>query len=188
MKLILFGGCFDPPHKGHYEMIQKCSQQCQLLIIMPTLHSPLKNYKSSTASHHIKEMLKLLIKDIDHDIKIDEYDLNQSGPSYAIESITYLKGKYPKHLISIAIGADQLLQFNLWKDYKNIMKMVKIIGFNRNNCKYTPISGMNFTWVKNFNMDISSEKIRSDIGLGKMNEDYFISSVRSYIIKNNLYK
>ena len=81
MKIIFFGGSFDPPHKGHYEIIRKCSKQCDQLILMPTLHSPLKNKTSFTAPHYILRMLKLLIHDVNHPIIIDKYDFSRSEPT-----------------------------------------------------------------------------------------------------------
>ena len=187
MKLILFGGCFDPPHKGHYEIIRKCSKECHRLLIMPTINSPLKNKTSTTALHHILRMLALLIQNIDHSIEIDDYDFSHSGPSYTIDTIRYIKQKYPEYSISLVMGADQLMQLQQWKDYYEIMHSVHIICFNRENYHFTQLPGMSFTWVKDFKIAISSEKIRADIAVGELNENDLTSPVKNYIYENNLY-
>ena len=155
---------------------------------MPTLNSPLKNQTSSIASHHILLMLELLIKDISSNIEIDEYDFFRPGPSYSVETIRYLKQKYPKSSISMVIGADQLMKFQQWKEYNEIISSVDIIGFNRANCDFTPFPGMNITWIENFNMDISSVEIRKEITTGKLKENVLSRSVKNYIFENNLYK
>jgi nicotinate-nucleotide adenylyltransferase len=187
VKLIFFGGCFDPPHKGHYEIIRKCAKHCHRLIIIPTLNSPLKNKISSTEPHHILQMLKLLIQDIDTTIEIDEYDFSRPGPSYTVDTIRYIQQKYPKSSISMVVGADQLMKFQQWKEYNEVINSVHIIGFNRANCDFTPLPKMNITWIEDFNMDISSVKIKKDISAGELKDNVLTPLVKNYIFKNNVY-
>ena len=187
MRLIFFGGCFDPPHKGHVEIIRKCANHCNQFILMPTLHSPLKSKDSSTDLHHILQMLKLIIQDLDKSIVIDKYDLSRSGPSYTVDTIRYLQEKYPEHSISMVVGEDQLIKFKQWRDYLDIINLVHIIGFNRSKCNFTPLPNMNITWIEDFQMNISSELIRKDIAKGKLNKDDLTPYIKNYIIKNKLY-
>ena len=187
MKLIFFGGCFDPPHKGHYEIIRKCAIKCHQFIVMPTLNSPLKNRTSSTASYHILQMLELLIQDIESTIEIDEYDFSHPGQSHTVNTIRHIQQKYPESSISMIVGADQLMKFQQWKDYNEIINTVHIIGFNRTNCDFTPLSNMNIKWIEDFNMDISSVGIRKDIAVGEPKENVLTPSVKNYIFENNLY-
>ena len=187
MKLIFIGGSFNPPHRGHYEIIQYCSKQCDQLVLMPTAHSPLKNKTYSPKPHHILRMLELLIQDLNCSTQIDDWELLQSGPSYTYLTIQYLQQKYPESSISMVIGADQLLKFQQWKNYKEIIHSVHIIGFNRADCNFIPLSEMNITWVEDFNVDISSEEIREEIATGKLNANDLILPVKDYILGNNLY-
>ena len=185
--MIFFGGSFNPPHKGHYEIIQKCSKQCHRFIIMPTLNSPLKNKTSFLTSHHIFQMLELLIQDLDSTIEIDGYDFSRSSPSHTVDTISHLQKKYPESSISMIVGADQLMKFQQWKEYKKIISSVHIIGFNRENYDFTPIPGMNITWDEDFNMDISSTNIREKIATGKFIGNELTPPIYDYIQKNNLY-
>ena len=132
-------------------------------------------------------MLELLIQDIDYPIQIDSWDSLQSGPSYTYQSIRYLQQKHPEFAISMVIGADQLIKFKKWKNYKEIINSVHIIIFNRTNCDYTPLPGMNFTWIKDFNVDITSTEIREKIAKGKLTGNELPHLVQDYIQNNNLY-
>ena len=185
--MIFFGGSFDPPHRGHYEIINRCSKQCDRFIIIPTLNSPLKNKTSSLAPHHILQMLELLIQDIDPTIEIDKYDFSLSGPSHTVNTISHIQQKYPESSISMVVGADQLMKFQQWKEYNEIINTVHIIGFNRANCDFTPLPNMNIKWIEDFNMDISSVGIRKDIAVGEPKENVLTPSVKNYIFENNLY-
>ena len=155
---------------------------------MPTLNSPLKSNTSSIAPHHILQMLELLIQSIDSTIEIDEHDFSQTGPSYTVDTIHYLKQKYPESSISMVIGADQLMKFQQWKNYNEIINSVHIIGFNRGACDIKPLLGMHLTWIEDFNMDISSAEIRKYIAAGELKENILTPSVKNYIFENNLYR
>ena len=155
---------------------------------MPTLNSPLKNKTLHLAPHHILQMLELLIQDIDYAIEIDKYDFSRPGPSYTVDTVRYLQKKYSEYSISMIVGADQLMKFQKWKEYNEVINSVHIIGFNRANCDFTPFPGINITWIENFNMDISSVEIRKEITTGKLKENVLSRSVKNYIFENNLYK
>ena len=130
---------------------------------MPTTLSPLKNQPPVAESHHRSIMLELLTLDIDFPIQIDNWEFTQSGPNYTYQTIQYLEKQYPEYSISMVIGADQLIKFQQWKKYKEILNTVHIIGFNRANCNYTPAPKMNLTWIEDFNENISSMEIRSNV-------------------------
>ena len=132
-------------------------------------------------------MLALLTLDLNFSIQIDNWEFTQSGPNYTYQTIQYLKKQYPEYSISMVVGADQLIKFQKWKKYKEILSSVHILGFNRANCDFTPLSGMDLTWIKDFNVDISSTAIREKIVKGKYIGNELDQSVQDYIQENNLY-
>ena len=187
MKLIFFGGSFDPPHRGHYEIIQYCCKKCDQLVLMPSTLSPLKSQPPVEESHHRSKMLELLTLDIDFPIQIDNWEFTQLGPNYTYKTIQYIEKQYPEYSISMVIGADQIIKFQKWKKYKEILSFVHILGFNRAQCDYTPLPGMDLTWIEDFNVDISSTKIREIIAKGKLVGNELTNLVKNYIQINNLY-
>ena len=188
MKLIFFGGCFDPPHLGHYKIIEKYYKQCDKLLVIPTLNSPLKDKCTFTTSNQILVMLELLIESFGTGVEIDTFDLYRSGPTYTIDTIRYLYKNYKDFEISMILGQDQLIDIVNWKDYKMIIKLVDVIGLKRPGYVQKKISGLNISLEKKINLNISSKQIRSDIHLNNINNSFLIDSIRGYIIKNNLYK
>ena len=87
----------------------------------------------------------------------------------------------------MVVGADQLEQFNKWKNYKEILKAVHIIGFNRVNYNVAAVEDMNLTWIKDFKMDVSSTEIRLQIAIGDPIGSELPQPVWDYIQENNLY-
>jgi len=187
VKLIFIGGSFDPPHRGHYEIIRYCYKKCDQLVLMPTILSPLKDQPPIAASQHRLKMLELLTLDFDFSIQIDNWELIQSGPNYTYKTIQYLQEQYPEYSISMVVGADQLKKFQQWEKYKEILGAVHILGFNRSHSPYTPLPEMNLTWIEDFNVEISSTEIREIITKGKHIGNKLTQSVLDYIQRNNLY-
>ena len=187
MKLILFGGSFDPPHCGHLTIIEHCIEKCDKLVLMPSAYSPLKKNPPIAEPKHRVKMLELLTQELKYPIQIDDWEINQSSPNYTYLTVQHLQKKHPKFSISLAIGADQLQQFQKWKNYQDILDSVRIIGFNRKNYDLTPLIDMNLTWIKDFAMDISSTEIRSKIASGVQKGCELPHAIWSYIIAHNLY-
>ena len=187
MKLVLFGGSFDPPHKGHLEMIKESSINSDKLILMPSFKSPLKiKYNASPEKHRIN-MLKLLINDLKDTIEIDSWEINRKQQSFTYLTIKYLKDKYPNASLSIIIGSDQLRQFNKWKNYKYIIENVHIICFQRDYHKLYSYENMSITWIDDFNVEISSSTVRKKI---KNQDDVIFEltpTILKYIKENKLY-
>ena len=70
-------------------------------------------------------MLKLMIQDLDCPIEIEDWEINQSGPSYTYDTIQHVQENYPDTNLSMVLGADQLIKFPRWKNYKEIIKRRK---------------------------------------------------------------
>jgi nicotinate-nucleotide adenylyltransferase len=187
VKLILFGGSFDPPHLGHLKIIENFCGECDKLILMPSAHSPFKkNPPIAQAKHRIK-MLEILTHELNYPIQIDNWEISQQEPNYTYFTIQHVQNEHPISSISLVVGADQLEQFHQWINYKEILKSVQIIGFNRDNYNAVPVEGMNLTWIKDFKMDISSTEIREKIGRGDQLGNELPQPIWDYIQENNLY-
>jgi len=104
-----------------------------------------------------------------------------------ILTVQHLQNEHPKFSISLVIGADQLQQFQKWKNYQEILDSVQIIGFNRKKYNVTPLIDMNLTWIEDFEMDISSTEIRRNIASGVQKGRELPHAVWNYIKEQNLY-
>ncbi len=154
---------------------------------MPSAHSPLKiNPPIAQAKHRIK-MLEILTHELNQPIQIDNWEISQLEPNYTYFTIRHVQKEHPISSISLVVGADQLEQFQKWKNYQKILDSVHIIGFNRDNYNIVPVEGMNLTWIKDFKMDISSTEIRQQIAKGDHIGSELPQPIWDYIQDNNLY-
>jgi len=159
VKIFIFGGTFDPPHLGHYQVINRCLSDCDKFILMPTSLSPHKNKKPIASNYDRIQMLKLMISDFNENAVIDDYELKAtSSPNFTIDSINYLSEKYFDCELVLVLGKDQYINFNKWKSYRKIKDLVDIICVNRPSID-SPIDA-DCIYLSDLNCNISSSMIR----------------------------
>ena len=128
----IFGGSFDPIHKGHIESLKSVTKKLNLskVLVIPNKVSPLKNLSVASSLEKIK-MLEIAFKDF-KEIEIEDYELKKEGPSFMIETLQYLDKKLGKkeHFLLI-IGEDSFQSFHRWKNYQHIIKITSLLVMNR---------------------------------------------------------
>ena len=128
----IFGGSFDPIHKGHIESLKTVIKKLNLskVLVIPNKVSPLKDLSVASSLEKIK-MLEIAFKDF-KEIEIEDYELKKEGPSFMIETLQYLDEKLgkKKHFLLI-IGEDSFQSFHHWKNNQDIIKMTSILVMNR---------------------------------------------------------
>ena len=159
IKIGIFGGTFDPPHKGHLYISKIALKKLKLnkLIWVVTKKNPLKRkpYLSTKARINLsKEMTKkekkIFVRYFDDKIKsINTFDL-----------LNFIKKKNQNAKLFFLIGADNLIKFHKWNKWKKIPELAKIVVFARPNYS---IKALNSTASKKLKKEdwvyINSKKI-----------------------------
>ena len=132
MRVALFGGSFDPPHKAHIEIIKKTLKILNVdkLIVMPTFLNPFKKEFFAPPKLRLK-WLRELVKDYDG-VEVSEFEISQNRAVSAIESVEYLNscGFSIEYFI---IGADNLKNLNKWNRFEELNKLVEFVIVSRDN-------------------------------------------------------
>lgn len=129
-KIGLLGGSFNPAHEGHVEISLAALEFLDLDFIwwLVSPGNPLKEesdldrYNDRLAS--AKEMA------YDKRIVVSEIEKNMET-RYTIDTLERLKEDLPNHHFVWLMGADNLAQFNQWKDWLKIADTVPFAIFNR---------------------------------------------------------
>ena len=66
-------------------------------------------------------MVRLAIE-YDNRFKASSIEFDMPKPSYTINTLIYLKEKYPQHKFCLIMGADNLTTLHKWKNYEQILK------------------------------------------------------------------
>ena len=129
-KILLFGGTFDPPHKGHRHLMDCALQQEQFdrVFLIPAYIPPHKEHNPALSF----EIRKWLLMDRFGDIPgLEVLDIEQKrgGRSYTIDTVTALQAQYPNDTLYLLIGSDMFLSFERWYCSEQLLqRLVLVVG------------------------------------------------------------
>ena len=158
MKIAFLGGAFDPPHVGHFKIIEYCINLFDKVLIVPNKESPSDNKKIIASYQHRINMLNILFEN--QNVKLDNFELLSNKKNYTYYTIKYLKDKYKNDSITMILGQDQLEKLDQWYNYDYIVNNISILCFARNINKDNNKNTDNVNFV-DFNYDISSTYMRN---------------------------
>ncbi len=184
----IFGGSFDPPHQGHLCIIQEFWKNFPFadeLIVVPNRISPLKKGKAVENVHIVSMLSTLVAEERIQRTNISDIELTREGPSYTIDTLKSISKLHPFQELYLLIGDDSLKFFHTWKDYQQILSMVKLVVFQRTLDRSKQIDE-DIIYINNPIVEISSTQIRNFLNC-KEKPKYLPLSVYQYIVKYNLY-
>ena len=197
MKIGILGGTFNPVHLGHVKMVEHVINKMKLdkIVFIPTYITPHKQNNIILDPDSRLEMLRLALDD-DPRFMIEEYEIEKKDISYSIDTIRYLKTKYPEHRLYWILGADMLMYIDKWYEYRDVLKEIEFIALRREGHKDKEITEK-ILMLKNecdakiefcdiAPINISSSDIREGIKKGEDIEKLVHKSVEQYIINNSL--
>ncbi|HRO72138.1 MAG TPA: nicotinate (nicotinamide) nucleotide adenylyltransferase [Saprospiraceae bacterium] len=189
MKTGLFFGSFNPVHIGHMiianHMIQYTDMDEVWMVVSP--QNPLKN-KASLANNNDRYYL-VAIGD-NHALRASNIEFSLPVPSYTIDTLTYLKEKYPSKSFCLIMGGDNLATIEKWKNYHILLEHYDIYVYNRPGYdleKYEDNPRIHI--VDNVPLlDISATFIRQALKEGKSIQYLVPEKVYEYLTEYNIYR
>ena len=96
-KTALFGGTFDPIHRGHINLAMEAVRECDLnqLIFLPNYISPFKRDSRVTPGEMRAEMIRRILP-LNSAFSISEYELERQEPSYSYDTLSYFRERMPE--------------------------------------------------------------------------------------------
>ncbi|MGD1046279.1 MAG: nicotinate-nucleotide adenylyltransferase [Bacteroidota bacterium] len=190
MKRIgIFGGTFDPPHKGHIAIAEQAKKQLGLhcVYFIPAYIPPHKHQHSSTSAQHRVNMMKLAIRGR-KEFKISTIELRRRGISYTVDTLKAFKQKFPQAELVFIIGADNMAQFHSWKSPKTILTLASLAVYKRKGFSFSlKESAIEFILLKGRMLRVSSTEIRNRIKIGIPIQALVPNPVVLYIKQHSLY-
>jgi len=166
-KIGILGGTFDPPHEGHLNISMIAIKKLKLdkIIWLITKQNPLKrkpylsiNIRKKLSKSLTRKQKKISIKYLD--------DIAKSKNTFYL--LNFLLKKEKKIKLYFLIGADNLVNFHKWKNWKKIPELAKIVVFARPNYSKKALSSIaakklkkgDWIYLNYKKIDISSSLIR----------------------------
>ncbi len=193
MKIGIFGGSFNPPHKMHEEIVLELLKKGILdrVICVPT-----GDYYKKNELIHIDNritMLDTLFKN-NKNVIVSEISRDRKY-EYTYQVLDYFKSLYKNTKIYFICGSDNFKEFKKWKKYEYIFHNYQILVINRNGCSTIDLLKSYSKYKERIVFtdiacsEISSTIIRKSIKIGKYKEieNIIDKEVLKYILENHLY-
>jgi nicotinate-nucleotide adenylyltransferase len=189
MKIGLYFGSFNPIHIGHLIIANHILNETDLKKIWFVV-SPQNPFKQSSNLLNEYDRLHLVRLSVESDarITVSDIEFNLPRPSYTIDTLTYLREKYPNYEFSIIMGSDSFQNFNKWKNYEKIAEGHQIHIYKRDGFEIDKTFQATVTVVDAPLLQISATHIRQLIKDGKSIRYMVPENVREEIETRRFYK
>jgi nicotinate-nucleotide adenylyltransferase len=139
MRIGLFGGSFDPPHRGHREVSLAALRGLGLDQVW-WLVSPQNPLKPNAPSEDLPRRVAAARRLANHPrIKVTAIEATL-GTSYTAETLRRLVPRLRGVELVWMMGADNLATFHHWRDWQAIAAAMPLAVFNRPSLAYKALS------------------------------------------------
>jgi nicotinate-nucleotide adenylyltransferase len=130
MRIGLLGGSFNPPHAAHRQISLTALKRLGLDRVW-WLVSPANPLKDTAALPSLETRIAAAEK-VANDPRIEVTGFSGNGKSlYTVDVLTAIKRRYPSVQFVWLMGADNLAQFDRWRDWAKIFASVPIAVLDR---------------------------------------------------------
>ena len=187
MKILIYGGTFDPVHIGHLKLFSAAVKEIKpdLCYIFTAYNSPYKEI-SQTPYNLRKLMAQKVFAPLHKKIIFDDFEYKKHRKVYTFETVKYLKQKYPEAEIFILVGTDCAATLTAWKNAEyNFKNAVFVIGLRPGFKVVKPKFKAHI--LKGTFPKIASNTLRLQIMLNGKTPKALLPAVAQIINKNLLY-
>lgn len=200
-RIGILGGTFNPIHIGHLVLAQNAVEAFDLssVLFIPCAVPP---HKASECLIEGKHRLAMVERAIGWNPFFEALDmeLQRGHVSYAVDTVTELKQRYPQSELLFIIGMDMLLELHKWKDIGRLLTLCRFVTFGRPGVDTDRLKSLTLhlepPWperllndvVAGRLLDISSSDIRYRVAEGLSIRYLVPSEVEIYIMEHGLYR
>ncbi|MEG2143998.1 MAG: nicotinate (nicotinamide) nucleotide adenylyltransferase, partial [Oscillospiraceae bacterium] len=132
MKIGIYGGTFNPIHKGHIYFAQTAIKELNLdkVILIPDNIPPHKSNRDSAPSRDRFNMCRLAAMEIPK-IEVSDIEIKRNGISYTVDTLREMKIASPDDTFFLLLGTDMFCTLEKWKDYTEILRLATVVGAPR---------------------------------------------------------
>ena len=138
MRIGLFGGTFNPIHRGHIWAASEVKKSFNLdqISLIPAALPPHKTPGTVADADDRLKMIHLAIAGLPG-ITVSDVELNRPGPSYTIDTVRHFKKTLADNSrIYLIMGLDAFLEIDTWKSYSELLQQIAFIVMARPNADY----------------------------------------------------
>ena len=207
MKILLYGGTFDPPHYGHLNNLRAAASRVQPdeIVVMPAGVSPFKQM-SATPGALRAEMCGCFVEAVQgpraaaRALHVSTWEIEQAAAgrrNYTVLTLEMLARQYPGAELYLAIGSDMLLSFDGWHRWQDILRLAHLVVTSRNTGDIPALQakaeqldpgGSRVLFAPVTALPMASSDIRARLAGGESCENELPALVQRVIAREGLYR
>lgn len=203
MKIGIYGGTFDPIHRGHMAAAGTACAVLGLdrLLLVPDGTPPHKAQAACGASGACRLEMARIAADrlgLSIPVEVPDLELKRKGKSYTSDTLRQLHRRYPKGELWLLVGTDMFLTLHTWHEPEVILSLAGVGAFGRaegdgeanlapQKARLERTFGARIRIIPLPNrVPVSSTQLRERLGRGERPEE-LDPSVYGYILRHGLY-
>ncbi len=194
MNVAIYGGTFDPIHRGHIEVARAAADHFSLdrVLFVPAGHPPHRPRSPGAGFEHRYRMAEIACE-IDPRFAVSRLEApdGQKAVHYSIDTIRRVRAEWdPGARLFFIIGCDAFAEIRSWHSWSEILKLVEFIVVSRPGGEFRSggePEGALVRWLGTVNVPISSTEIRALLARGESASEWLAPGVADYIRAQGLY-
>jgi len=188
-RIGIFGGSFNPVHRGHLTLAALARRQLALdtIFYVPAKCPPHKLGQVLAPPEDRVNMLKLCIGAAG---RVSLFEVSRAQTTYTWQTLRYFRLRFPSAQLFFILGGDSISEIGAWKHSELIAKLCTIAAGARIGAKFIvpKILAASVVKLRGKIPDISSTRIRNLLAERKPVAGKVGNRVAEYIAKHKLYE
>lgn len=206
MKLLLYGGTFDPPHNGHLNNLRAAAAcvKPDRVIVMPAGVPPHKRASTTPAALRLEMCACFASLTREENtfvpqLEVSDWEIRraeQGFRNYTVNTLEMLASQNAGAQLYLAVGSDMLLSFDEWRRWQDILKLARLAVVSRSEgdgealrqkARQLDASGERILFAPVKALEMSSTALRARLAAGESCEAELPETVRRVILREGLY-
>jgi nicotinate-nucleotide adenylyltransferase len=136
-KIAIYGGTFDPIHKGHLHVIAEVISRglADRILLIPAGQPQLREVQPIAPASDRRAMCQVALQDLPAEIakcvEVNPIEILRQGPSFTIDTVQAVAKTYPNDQIALIIGTDAFAKIDQWHRTTELQDMVEFLVIDR---------------------------------------------------------
>lgn len=125
MRLGIFGGTFDPPHRAHAMAVLWALQSGEVdrVLVVPMARHPFGKDPAAPFAERVA-MCRLLVAEFAADcVEVSDIEGRREGVSYTIDTVRHLAAERPGVALRLVVGTDIIDDLPRWREGEELVRL-----------------------------------------------------------------